>query len=125
MWGKRAKIDKADKIFSLYMRTKANWKCEYCHKDYSKNKRYLDVSHYWGRVHEGTRFEPDNIMVLCRYHHNYLGHGEGRGEYMELMKRRLGEYRFKSLELQARMYHKKDRAMAYLIFKKLYDELIA
>ena len=122
MWGKRAKIDKADKMFSLYIRTRAKWKCEYCGKDYTSNHQGLHTSHYFSRAKESTRFDPANCIALCTYHHHYLGHGDGRDEYKELMIKRLGKKGFQSLTVEAMTVKKRDRKMAYIIAKKLFEE---
>lgn len=119
----KIKLDKADKIFSKFIRERADWKCEYCGKDYRDNPQGLHCSHYWGRGREGTRFEPDNCAALCFYHHRLLGHGDARDEYKQMMIDRLGQKRFDELEVQARTYCKRDRKMSYLIAKGLLDDL--
>lgn len=123
MWGYKAKIDKADKAFSLYIKELANWKCEFCGKDFSNNRQYLQCSHYWGRVNESTRFDPNNANAFCSYHHNYLGHGEGRDDYRAFKIKQLSECGFKILEVCKNNYKKKDRKMAYIIYKQLYLDL--
>lgn len=123
MWGKRAKHDKVMKLFSLYIRTKANWLCEYCGKDYSNNHQGLHNSHYHGSRKEGTRYDEDNCSALCAYHHNHLGHGDGREEYKQFMIKKLGLKRYNLLTLRANSYFKKDREMSYLIVKEMYKGL--
>src|SRR3990167_8799398 len=117
------KIDKADKLFSQYIRQKAAWKCEYCGKDYSDNKQGLACSHYWGRRRENTRFDPDNCMALCYYHHMQLGHGDGRDEYREIMIKRLGQKGFDLLQMRANTMKNKDRRMALIVIKELLKTL--
>ena len=95
------KYDIADNLFGRYIKELAEWKCEYCSVDYRENPRGLNCSHYWGRAKKNTRFEPDNCMALCYGHHKRLGHGDGREEYKRIMIRKLGEKRFKSLDMQA------------------------
>ncbi len=127
MWGKRAKIDVADTLFSKYVRLRDK-KCIKCGKKGEPNKDGLEIvglenSHYWSRGKEATRFELDNCVTLCKYHHNYLGHGDGREEYREIMIQRLGEERFKTLKLQAHTYKKKDRKLERMIWRqKLKDD---
>ena len=120
---KKTKIDPADKVFSEFIRTRAGWKCEYCGKDYSNNGRGLHCSHYWSRSRENTRYDPENCVALCFYHHQLLGHGDGRDEYRELMTKRLGEARFEMLMVRANTYKKKDRKAALLISKQLLRDL--
>jgi hypothetical protein len=123
MWGK-VKLNKADIKFSLYVREKANWKCDFCHKDYSQNHRGLQVSHYWSRRHESTRYDEENCNAFCIYHHHYLGHGEGRDEYRAFKIKELGKSGFDLLDYRAHQYCKKDRKMQYLKWKLAYEKLI-
>ena len=128
MWGYKAKLDRADTLFSRYIRLRDK-KCLYCGREGEMTKdgfpiKGLQNSHYWGRGHESTRFEPDNCMTLCAYHHNYLGHGEGRDEYRDMMIKKLGEKRFKTLELQKNTYKKKDRKLEVIIWKEALKKLI-
>lgn len=118
------KIDRADQMFSRFIRERADWKCEYDGKDFRDAPQGLHCSHYWGRGREGTRFEPDNCMALCFFHHKNLGHGDQRDEYKEIMIKRLGKKRFRSLEIQAMTYCKKDRKMSYIIAKELYKTML-
>lgn len=121
MW--KAKIDKADQTFSVYIREKADWKCEYCHKDYSNNHQGLHASHYWGRTRESVRFDPENVNALCYFHHMKLGHGDGREDYRNFMIKRLGQKRYDLLKARAYQLKKKDRAMEYLRAKALVKNL--
>lgn len=117
------KLDKADQIFSKYIRTRDNWTCQYCHKKYPEGSQGIHNSHYWSRTHESTRYDPDNCLALCFYHHQLLGHGEGRDEYKKLMLKKLGKKRYDMLEWKAHQYKKKDRKLDYLIWKKAYEQL--
>jgi len=119
MWGKRAKVRKADTLFSQYIRIKANWCCEYCHKDFSDRKQYLHCSHYFGRSRESTRFDEDNVVAFCSYCHNRLGHGEGRQEYTEFMINKLGQEGFDLLTLRANTYKKRDDKMTIFILNEM------
>jgi hypothetical protein len=123
MWGKKAKRDKADEAFSLYIRTRDGWRCARCKRYFGENHGLLDCSHYWGRVKEGTRFDPDNCDALCKGCHEIWGHGDVRYLYEEFKKKQLGEAGFKALMVRAHSYCKKDRAMALLVAKALLREL--
>jgi len=118
----KVKIKKTDFLFSLYIRNRDKWKCRYCGKDYSDNRKMLHNSHYWGRNKEGTRYEPDNCMALCFYHHEQLGHGDLRDKYKEMMIEWLGQKRFDSLEIQANSYCKKDDKFMEIKLKELLKE---
>src|SRR3990167_7272087 len=106
------KIRKADKMFSDFVRERDDWVCQRCKVKYDKNdsksRMGLHTSHYWGRGRESTRFELDNCIALCYYCHRLWGHGDQRDQYKEFMINKLGEKRFKSLELQANSYQKRD-----------------
>jgi hypothetical protein len=123
MWGKKAKRDKADDAFSIYIRTRDGWRCVRCKKSFSENKGGLDCSHYWSRGKEGTRFDPENCDALCKYCHDLWGHGDGRDLYREFKIKQLGEAGFKALMVRAHTYYKKDRVMALLVAKALLKEL--
>ncbi len=122
MW--KTKIDKADQVFSLYIRELAEWKCEYCGKDYSDNHQGLNTSHYFSRGKEATRFDPDNANAFCFYHHQWLGHGDGRDEYKAFKIKQLGENGFKLLQARAFSRKKKDRKMSFIIIKALLYDLL-
>jgi len=108
MWGKRVKVRKTDTLFSRYIRELADWKCAACGKDYSDNHQGLHCSHYFSRRKENTRFDPDNAIALCIYHHNLWGHGDGRAEYTEYMIKRLGQEGFDLLTFRSQQYQKRD-----------------
>jgi len=121
----KAKERKTDKLFSIYIRTKDGWRCIACDlengsKDYSENKRGLHCSHYWGRGHENTRFDPENCDSLCWYHHKFgWGHGDGRNEYTAYMRKKLGDKGFDLLDVRAHTYKKRDDKLDMIILKEL------
>ncbi len=108
------KIDPADTMFSLAIRTRDNWTCQRCGKEYinksKKERQGLHCSHYFGRQAEGTRFEPDNCIALCYKCHNYFDEID-KAAYYEFKIKQLGQDRFDSLRLQSNTYCKKDRKM--------------
>ena len=121
----KIRIDKADTIFSQYIRLRDK-KCVRCGSEV-RMKKGLPVSHacshYWGRGKEGTRFEPDNCDTLCFGCHERWGHGDERDDYRAFKIKQLGEKRFKSLMIQAYQYKKKDRKMSLMIAKELLKTL--
>jgi len=123
----KTKLRKTDILFSKYIRQSDDWRCLACgenSRDYSGNKRGLHCSHYWGRGHENTRFDPENCISLCWYHHNFAwGHGDGRQEYMAFMRRRLGDKGFDLLDLRAHIYKKRDDKLDEIIIKQLLKEV--
>lgn len=67
------KLTQADKHFSHYIRTKAGWKCERCHKQYTPPTTGLQCSHFQGRAKLATRYEENNAFAHCAGCHTYFG----------------------------------------------------
>src|SRR3990167_515272 len=84
----------ADILFSKYLRQKIGH-CEVC-----GNKESIQVSHFYGRRHENTKFS------------------ENPNEYVEWKKRKLGEKRYKLLEIAVNTYRKKDDKLIILFLKQ-------
>lgn len=115
------KIDKADQLFSRYIRTRDKWTCQRCLRQYEENDQRLQNSHFYGRSHENTRFEPDNCDALCYgCHQNFTSNP---GDYAAWKLGRVGRKRFDSLVLQANTYHKKDRKLEVIKWSKVLQEL--
>jgi hypothetical protein len=120
---------KTDKMFSDLIRARDNWQCLACleekgeSKDYSENKQGLHCSHYWSRRHENTRFDPENCISLCRYHHQFAwGHGDGRNEYTAFMIKRLGQQGFDMLNIRHTLTKKRDDKLDEIAIKYLKEE---
>lgn len=113
-WGKY-KADPADKVFSLYIRTRDNWTCQYCHKRYNPPTNALHCSHFVGRAKEATRFDPLNAVALCFHDHQYFT--SHPAEHLAWQVNRLGQETVDKLILAGNTYHKKDR-QAELIYWK-------
>ncbi|MCV3482759.1 HNH endonuclease [Campylobacter sp. CNRCH_2014_0184h] len=52
---------------SYDIRSKAQWKCQKCHRDFSKNRIGLDVHHINGQKNDNRL---NNLMVLCKDCHS-------------------------------------------------------
>ena len=122
------KRDKADILFSNYIRQKAGWKCVKCGKLCKIDGSWvakLEASHYWSRSHEGTRFDEDNVWSLCGSCHKRMGgrRKEENGEYDLWLKEKLGQERYNQLMVRANTYKKKDRVMSLLIAQELVKDL--
>jgi len=111
------KIDKADRIFSLYVRELADNKCVRC-----GGISGLQASHFFGRANESTRFDPENVDCLCYGCHQYWGSTD-REDYRAYKIKQLGENGFKLLVVRFNTYCKKDRKLAYIVWKKAYEDL--
>lgn len=126
-WNK-VTIRTTDKLFSLYVRQKAEWKCEVCHKLCKVNGEWvaqLDASHYFGRRAESTRFDTDNVHALCSACHRRMGGHtrDEKGEYDVWIKNKLGEQRYKMLRVRHNTTQKRDDKMTTLYIKQLLSEL--
>lgn len=117
----KIKIRKADVLFSKYIRQRDGWKCQACGKNYKENPQGLHCSHYWGRGRENTRFDPENCIALCFYHHKLWGHGDERDNYTKYMVKRLGKQAFKKLKIRAYQYKKKDDKLILIWLTKLLE----
>lgn len=120
----RIKIDKADQVFSLFIRERDNWQCQNpkCGRIYLPHERGLQNSHFWSRGNENTRFDPLNCDALCFHCHHRWG-GDYRKEYEAFKIKQLGKREFDLLMLRAHQYKKKDRAMSLIIVSQMLDKL--
>lgn len=116
------KLDKADQMFSKYIRNRDNWTCQRCGSKFAPNAPGLHCSHFHGRVRESVRFDPDNAISLCYGCHRYFDE-TNRQAYCEFKQKQLGEKRYKALRIRADTLCKKDRKLAYIISKKLLENL--
>ena len=68
------KIRPTDRLFSLCVRERADWRCERCGTKCPDDKRMgLHCSHFHGRGKWATRFDRDNCRALCYGCHSYVG----------------------------------------------------
>lgn len=117
----KIKIDKADRVFSEYIRKRDNWTCQRCLKRYEPPTSALHCSHFQGRGKEGTRFDEQNADALCMGCHQYFTSYPAE-HYMWQVKRK-GQKTVDAIILRSNMYHKKDRKMAHLYWSQRLKEL--
>lgn len=117
----KVKIDKADKVFSQYIRTRDNWTCQRCKKRYEPPTSALHCSHFMGRGKEATRFDENNCTSLCYGCHMYFT--AHPAEHYQWQVERLGQKEVDALVLRSNTYMKKDRQMAYLYWSERLKEL--
>lgn len=104
---KRLTLKQADARFSSFVRSRDKF-CQFQGCMVSDPAK-LQCSHYIGRAKLSTRFDPNNCIALCWFHHfkskdlgleyqkqTYEKHGWD-GQYTLLMRKRLGEKKFKEL----------------------------
>lgn len=109
----KLKRSKADKLFSDFIRMRANWTCERCFTKYEPPTAALHCSHFHGRGKKSVRFDPDNAAAMCYGCHRHLtAHPL---EHMDLFRHRLGETRFNQLTLRANTPTKVDEKMIEII----------
>ena len=114
----KIKLSPLDKLFSEFIRKRANGICEKCLKP-TEFKR-LQTSHYHGRRKKSVRFNEDNAAGLCFACHQHLG--ENPYEHTEWFKKRLGDDKFELLHAQAQQLMKVDEDMVKLRLKQLLKE---
>lgn len=70
-----------------------------------------DNSHFWGRGHSATRFDPKNCIGICRPCHDSYEHKKNN-EYKDWMINWLGIEEYEALERRARSFKKRSEAVA-------------
>ena len=122
----RIKIDKADSVFSQYIRLRDKM-CVRCRSLVRFNDRGLPIthqaSHFFGRGKESTRFDEENVDTLDLGCHQYWGSVD-REAYRAFKIKQLGQKGFDLLMLRANTPGKKDRKMAYLYWSTRLREII-
>ena len=124
----KIRIDKADELFSIYIRSRDNWTCQRCGGFYGvptgldKNRSGLHASHFVGRKAESTRFDPRNVDALCYFCHVYFG-STNREAYRQFKIKQLGQAEFDRLHLKSITTVKKDRKLALLVVIELLKSL--
>lgn len=111
---KRNKVEeKLDEVVRDIMRIRQNYTCQKCGKKHEPGTNQIQVSHYFGRTHRGTRWDFDNLDLLCGVMYYQKGRGwtmgschgewekEKNGAYMHFMKKKLGENKYNILEMKA------------------------
>lgn len=116
--------DKADDVFSKYIRLRDN-KCRRCSSPVKLNSKGDPVSHqashFQGRRKESTRFDEENVDCLCTGCHMYFTANPAE-HYMWQVNTK-GQKTVDLIVLRSNQYQKKDREMAYLYWKERLKEL--
>lgn len=103
----KVKIDVADKAFSQYIRTRDNWTCQRCFKQYEPPTMALHCSHFQGRGKEATRFDPRNADALCYGCHQYFT--SNPSEHYRWQVEKKGQEAVDEIQRLSNTYMKKDR----------------
>lgn len=105
----------ADNVFSNYIRDRDNWTCRYCNKNFRDKSGQLHNSHFWGRKHYATRFDPENCIALCFTCHLWELEKEKQGIYRRLMVEWIGQDKYDKLEQKHNLLKSKDEAIGDLM----------
>lgn len=98
----------ADNKFSLWIREQRGYKCENCGIYHEPPTRYIQCSHYIGRKHMATRFDPDNCDVLCSTCHAKW-EDRKQYEYRDWKIAKMGQEKHDALKLkQSTTFGQKD-----------------
>lgn len=98
----RTLVDRLDTVFSRYIRLRdamegGMFRCISCGK--IKPIEQADCGHFHSRTHMSTRFDEDNCHAECRYCNRFSAdHIIG---YRENLIKKIGEQRFKLLDIKA------------------------
>lgn len=120
-------LKQADNAFSLKIRARD----KHCLFPGCESLKGLQCSHYIGRATKSTRFDPNNCIALCYFHHfrsKDLGfeyqkqtkekHGYD-GQYTIFMRNWLGEERFEELRTRANAKQKITREFLTQLLEEL------
>ena len=119
------KLRKTDRLFRKFILKRDNYTCARCRRKYSPddNLQGLHVSHFWGRGRENVRFDTENCVLLCYYCHRLWGHGDGRHEYEDFMRKRLGDDGYDRLMVRAHMTKSRDDKLDEIAITQLLKEV--
>ena len=112
----KIKIRKSDKLFREYLLKLRGERCEHC----GRTGR-VEVSHFFGRRSEAIRYSEANCQLLCSGCHRIFH--ERPLNYVEWLKKRMGEKEFNRLTLFANTYQKRDDKLAEIYWKKCLEKL--
>lgn len=117
------RIDPADRDFSRYIRLKAKC-CINCGKmgEGPEGIFGLQASHFHSRRKWTTRFDEENVDVLCIGCHRHFT--EHKGEYEDWKLKQMGQKAYDLLMLRANTTGKKDFMAARLIWKEELKRLL-
>jgi len=113
----KIKIDKRDRVFSLIIRTRDQWTCQRCFKVFPEGAQNLHCSHFWGRRHQGTRWEEKNADAHCFTCHQYFG--ENPEDFRAWKLRQLGQNEFDRLAAMHRGHTHFKESELELIYQQL------
>lgn len=86
------RITSADKWFSLCVRERAEWRCEFpgCGKQYPPPTSALHCCHLFSRGNWSVRFDRANAAAMCYGHHEYTSRNR-EDAHIPMMRALIGE----------------------------------
>lgn len=115
------KIRKSDKLFSTFIRQRANWKCERCGRQHEMTSQGLHCAHVFTRSREATRHDPENAYALCYGCHSW-GHRNPL-QFHEWVKGKMGDEAYMRLMIRSNSYGKRDDKLAEITLQAMLKEL--
>lgn len=120
----KVKIDRADKVFSQYIRTRDK-QCKRCGSKVEFNSKGEPISHqnshFMGRGKESTRFNEYNCDTLCMGCHLYFtAHPADHYAWQVQQK---GQDKVNQIVLLSHQYKKKNRDADYEYWKGRLKEI--
>jgi hypothetical protein len=97
-------IKKLDELYSLVVRTRDNFKCQ--KEGCPASGKYMHCAHIFTRSRMFTRWDLDNGITFCYYHHLLWSHREPV-EFTLWCMERLGKEKFEELRKKSIAYIKK------------------
>lgn len=92
-------LTKADTEFSKWIREQKDYTCEMCGIRHEPPTRLIQCSHYIGRKHKATRYDPENCDVLCASCHAKM-EDRKQYEYRDWKINKIGIERHEALKLK-------------------------
>ena len=86
---------KYDIVFSKLIRSMAGHRCEYCGISGCR----VECAHIFGRRARSTRWDIDNAVSLCNYHHRYFT--ENPVLFFDWLSEYIGDEKLDALRLRA------------------------
>ncbi len=120
--GSRIKISRLDGYFSKFIRLRDGLCCVRCGKQYVRGDQGLHCSHFIGRAHMATRFDPDNCDAFCWGCHRFMETHKAT-TYREWKIKQLGQERFDLLIERSREVGNFDREATGVRVRELLKEV--
>lgn len=121
----KIKRDKADTVFSQYIRLRDR-ECRRCHSPVQLNDKGLPISHqashFMSRRKENTRFDESNVDTLCGGCHQYFT--ANPAEHYQWQVKMKGQNLVDLLIFRSNLPKKKDRQMDFLYWKERLQEVL-